>query len=150
MNIKWNWGTGIVIAFILFIIFIMQYVYRVSVMDEYNHHLVTEEYYEEELNYQEEIDKVNKANSLPENVKVIHAGKGILIKFPKGLEEDKISGTVQFKRLSNHKLDFSKDIELTDHALFIPDNILVSGKWVIKVDWEFDGNEYLLKENIFY
>ena len=44
---KINWGTGIVIAFIGFIAFIMYFVINMNVNDKYNHDLVTEDYYEE-------------------------------------------------------------------------------------------------------
>ena len=46
---KLNWGTGIVIAMISFMIFILTFVYRSVVMDEYQHELVSEDYYGDEL-----------------------------------------------------------------------------------------------------
>lgn len=42
---KINWGTGIVLAFIGFITFILYFVFRMSTDDSANHDLVTEEYY---------------------------------------------------------------------------------------------------------
>ena len=61
MKIKINWGTGIVIAIVLFIAFILSFVYKTIFMEEYEHHLVSEDYYKDELHYQEEIDKLNNA-----------------------------------------------------------------------------------------
>ncbi|MCK5400025.1 MAG: FixH family protein, partial [Flavobacteriaceae bacterium] len=49
---KMNWGTGIVIAFIGFIAFIMFFVITMSTNKKYEHDLVTEDYYKEELEYQ--------------------------------------------------------------------------------------------------
>ena len=49
---KINWGTGIVLAFIGFIGFILYFVIRMSTDDSANHDLVTEEYYKKELSYQ--------------------------------------------------------------------------------------------------
>ena len=46
---KINWGTGIVLAFIGFIGFILYFVIRMSTDDSANHDLVTEEYYKKEL-----------------------------------------------------------------------------------------------------
>jgi len=66
MKIKINWGTGIVIAMVLFMAFILQYVYRVSVYEKYDHHLVADDYYKDELNYQKQIDKESNANNLKE------------------------------------------------------------------------------------
>ena len=52
---KINWGTGIVLAIIAFIGFILFFVIKMSTDDRANHDLVTEEYYKAELGYQKEI-----------------------------------------------------------------------------------------------
>lgn len=55
MKIKFNWGTGIVIAMVLFMTFILTFVYK-SLTPQYTHDLVSEDYYKDELLYQKEID----------------------------------------------------------------------------------------------
>lgn len=152
MKIKWNWGTGIVIAMALFMAFILQFVYRASMVAKYEHSLVSEDYYKDEIHYQEEIDKVEKGNSLVENISVIHKENGLLIRFPKEFDAESLSGTVYFQRLSNEKLDFSKDIKenFADHAIYIPDEQLVPGKWQLKIDWKVRDESYLYKETLFY
>ncbi len=124
MKIKWNWGTGIVIAMVLFMAFILQFVYRASMVAKYEHSLVSEDYYKDEIHYQEEIDKVNKGNALKENISVIQNEDGLLIRFPKEFEASSLSGTVYFQRLSNEKLDFSKDIK--DNYPIIPSSYLMN------------------------
>ena len=57
---KINWGTGIVLAFIGFIAFIMYFVVSMSTGDKYDHDLVVEDYYKAELEYQKDIDKEKK------------------------------------------------------------------------------------------
>lgn len=152
MKIKWNWGTGIVIAMVLFMAFILQFVYRASMVAKYEHSLVSEDYYKDEIHYQEEIDKVNKGTALKENISVIQNENGLLIRFPKEFEASSLSGTVYFQRLSNEKLDFSKDIKdnLSDHTIFISDEQLVDGKWELKIDWKVKEESYLYKETLFY
>ena len=49
---KINWGTGIILAFIGFIGFILYFVINASTDVKYRHDLVSQNYYEEELNYQ--------------------------------------------------------------------------------------------------
>ncbi len=152
MKIKWNWGTGIVIAMAIFMVFILQFVYRATMVAKYEHSLVSEDYYKDEIHYQEEINKLEKGNSLAENILVIHKGNGLLISFPKEFDAESLSGTVYFQRLSNEKLDFSKDIKenFVDHAIFIPDEQLVPGKWELKIDWKVKDESYLYKETLFY
>lgn len=49
---KIGWGTGIVIAFALFIAFIMFFVVSMTSNKKYDHDFVTDNYYEKELTYQ--------------------------------------------------------------------------------------------------
>ena len=150
MKIKINWGTGIVIAIVLFMIFILSFVYKTIAIDKYEHHLVSEDYYKDELYYQKEIDKLNNAAKLSENIALSNSEKGITISFPQDKDFNKINGTIYFMRRSNIKLDFEKEIKLSDHFIIIPDSLLVSGKWIIKIDWQYNDEEYLLKESWFY
>lgn len=150
MKIKINWGTGIVIAIVLFIVFILSFVYRTIFIEEYEHHLVSEDYYKEELHYQKEIDKMNNANLLFENVTLRNTDKGIIIHFPDDKDYNKIKGIVNFLRRSNKKLDFERKIDLKNNSMLIEDKLLVPGKWEIKVDWKYEGEDYLLKESWFY
>jgi len=147
---KINWGTSIVIAFVLFISFIMYFVINMNVNEKYDHDLVTEDYYEEELLHQNEIDKVDNVKELTENVKWKKTDDGILISFPKNLDYKNITGKVFLYRPSNKKLDFEINISLSDYYLLIPKNRLLDGRWNIKVDWEYDGKSYLYKEHIVY
>ncbi len=147
---KINWGTGIVIAFVLFISFIMYFVINMNLNKKYNHDLVTEDYYQEELLHQNEIDKVDNAKELKENVSWKKTDNGILISFPKDLDFKNITGKVLLYRPSNKKLDFEIPISLSDNYLLIPKTELLDGRWNIKVDWKYDGELYLYKESIVY
>ena len=61
--------------------FILSFVYKTLFIEKYEHHLVSEDYYKEELHYQEEIDKLNNANLLLENVVLMNENNGIKIIF---------------------------------------------------------------------
>lgn len=147
---KINWGTGIVISFILFIGFIMYMVVTMMSGDEYNHDLVTEEYYKKEIHYQEEIDAEKNSQLLSENIEVRTSSKGIEVKFPKDLKYDSIEGTISFYRPSNKKLDFTLPIKLSSNTILIPDSDIVEGKWGITIDWKYEGINYLFKDKIVY
>ena len=146
---KINWGTGIVISIVLFMIFILYFVYQ-SLTPEYTHELVSEDYYKDELHYQKEIDKLNNAVKLKSKISLMNSDKGITIQFPDSINYQDVKGIISFQRYSNSVLDFSKNIELTSNKIIIPDSILVSGKWIIKIDWNYNGKEYLFKDGWFY
>ena len=150
MKFKISWPTGIIIAIASFVIFILSFVYKVTFLPEYDHHLVSDDYYMDELNYQQEIDKQNKGIDLKDNVTLKKVDKGLLISFPSEFDYTKITGTIDFMRLSNGKIDFSLPIELASNDLLIEDKNLVDGRWDVKVEWTVNENTYLLKEKINY
>ena len=150
MKIKINWGTAMVIVMVLFMVFILQFLYRSIAIDKYEHHLVSEDYYKDELYYQNEIDKVNNASKLVQNVKAVRVKEGILVTFPDDMDETKITGKIYLQRPSDKRLDFVKEIELSNHEMLIREDKLINGKWNLKIDWVHNGHEYLLKESFFY
>lgn len=150
MKVRLSWGTGIVIAMVSFMIFILSFVYKSIAMKEYQHELVSEDYYHDELHYQEEIDKLNNALVLEKDIVLKNSKEGVTISFPQEISEQSITGTIFFQRLSNEKLDFSETIQLTNHNQLISSDKIVSGKWIVKVDWKAGDDEYLFKDSWFY
>jgi len=151
MKFKISWPTGIIISIAAFVIFILSFVYKVTFLPQYDHHLVSDDYYKDELNYQQEIDKLNKAAELKQNIILKKVDLGLLISFPSEFEASKIKGTIAFQRLSNDKIDFQLPIDLETNDLLIPDEKLVDGRWNIKIEWTVNNNNtYLFKEKIMY
>ncbi len=147
---KINWGTGIVIAFILFIAFILYFVVNMNANKKYDYDLVTDDYYKEELKYQESIDKEKNTKSLKSNIKLKQTEQGLIVIFPEDLDYELIDGKVFLYRPSNKQLDLKIPISLSNHYLLIPDDRLLDGRWNISVDWTYEEVEYLYKEEIVY
>jgi len=147
---KFNWGTGIVLAFIGFISFILYFVISMTVNKKYEHDLVTENYYGQELQFQEDINKQKHAQTLNQDITWTRTEEGLLIQFPENFNVKDITGKVFLYRPSNKQLDFESAISLSNHNLLIPDKRLLGGRWNIKVDWQVNGNSYLYKKEIVY
>ena len=147
---KINWGTGIVIAFVCFIGFIMYLVVNMMTDDNYQHELVVEDYYKQELSLQDDIDKEVNSQTLAENLTWEHTNEGIRIQFPSSINEAAISGTVSFYRPSKKSLDFQVPIVLSNHTILIPKDRLVDGRWNLSVDWKNGDSSYLYKKSIVY
>ena len=147
---KINWGTGIVIAFIAFIRYIMYFVVNMNVNKKYDHDLVTEDYYKKELEFQNDIDKETNAKNLVENLSWQKTTEGLVITFPETLIKENITGKVFLYRPSNKQFDFETELSLSNHNLLIPDKRLLDGRWNIKVDWQYNGKSYLYKKEIIY
>lgn len=147
---KINWGTGIVLAFIGFISFIMYFIITMNVNNKYDHDLVSEDYYADELKYQDDIDKLKNGKNLEENISIKRTAEGLKIQFPADANFKDITGNVFLYRPSDKQLDFETSISLSNSNLLIPDKRLVDGRWNIKVNWQYKGKSYLFKESINY
>ena len=148
---KVNWGTGIIIAFVLFISFILYFVITMSTNKKYDYDLVSEEYYKDELNYQKDIDKYKNTKELGIELKFIKTKKGLEISFPENYQTENIQGNVSLYRPSNQSLDRNIPFVLSKRTtLLVPDNKLVGGRWDIKISWNENNKEYLYKKEFVY
>ena len=145
---KINWGTGIVIAFVCFISFIMYFVITMNTDRKYDHDLVTEDYYEQELEFQNDINKETNAKTLEENITWKKTTKVLLLHFQK-IRYENITGKVFLYRPSNKQFDFEMPISLSNHNLLIPDKRLLDGRWNIKVDWQYKEKTISIKKKLF-
>jgi nitrogen fixation protein FixH len=145
---KLNWGQSIALAMLAFMIFILSFVYKTFTNKSYDHHLVSEQYYKDEINYQQEIDAVANAMRLTENVKLVKTQKGLEIVFP--TEVKGITGTIGFQRPSNTKLDLNLPVKLESNKVFISKDQLVNGLYNVKIWWKGNDTQYLFKEKYTY
>lgn len=151
MKLKMNWGFGVVVAFILFIAFIMYFVISMGTDKKYNYDLVSDDYYKNELKLQGNIDALENAKTLEQDVRFEKVKEGVKILFPKSLDYKKINGKVFLYRPSNKQLDFEMPIALSDSSyLLMPDKRLLDGRWNIIVDWTYNEQRYLFKKEFFY
>ena len=147
---KINWGTGIVIAFAIFISFIMYFVFSVQSDSKYDNELVVEEYYKHDVHFQDEMTRIQNAHDLKVKPVITVDSKGITIVFPADFKSKDIKGIVTLYRPSNKKFDFEVPISFTDSSsLFIPKNKLIGGEWYINMEWQYEGKSYLSKEEIY-
>ncbi|SNB30931.1 putative cytochrome cbb3 oxidase maturation protein CcoH [Flavobacterium psychrophilum] len=146
---KINWGTGIVIAFALFISFILYFVFKVQSNVKYDNELVVEEYYKHDAKFGDEMIRAENAQDLKLKPIITVAAEAISIVFPNTFIPKKIKGKVSLYRPSNKKLDFEIPISLTNTTLLIPKKSLVGGRWDINMEWQYDGKSYLTKEIVY-
>ncbi len=147
---KFNWGTGIVLAFVAFISFIMYFVVVANSDPRADHDLVTEEYYRKELEYQQDLDASRNLELFGGQVEVLRISGGLGIRFPKGMDLQGIDGKVSLYRPSNKQLDFEFPIQNSDTLQLIPASRLLDGRWDIRVNWTYKGKPYLFRERITY
>lgn len=138
-----NWGKGILVTIILFVAFIMTLVVISVKQDDI--HLVTENYYEKEIKYQEQIEREKSAAQLSREVLLFDdASKVILLDLPIGAK-----GELQLFRPSDARLDQLLPLEIKDAGkTSISLNQLKPGYWRVKLTWVEDGVEYYEESKI--
>lgn len=146
---KINWGTGIVIAFAIFISFILYFVINVQSDSKYDNELVVEEYYKHDAKFGDEMTRIQNAQNLAEKPVIKNDSNGVTIVFPAVFVPKDIKGTVNFYRSSSKKFDFNVPISLSNSSLNVPKISLLVGRWEINMEWQYEGKKYLTKETIY-
>ncbi len=145
---KLNWGTGIVIAIIAFIGFIMFMVTTMITDSKYNHDLVTDRYYQKELKYQDNINAEQNVLTIKDAIVIQSNKKGLEILFSEEFQSEFIKGQVFLYRPSDKTLDSEFPIVLKNHKLHIPEKFLVGGRWNITVDFNYKGTPFLYHKKL--
>jgi hypothetical protein len=144
---KISWGIKIIISFVVFILGIGT---MVAISMSKNIDLVSENYYERELRYQEKIDMINRTNSLDEKPVIENKAGTIKLKFPGFFIKENISGKVYFYRAMDKKKDFNVDIKINSEGIQeIPVFNLDKGSWKAEVIWSAKGQNYFIQSDIF-
>lgn len=145
-----NWGKSIVLAFVLFIGFIMYFVIKISTDKGKNHQLVTEKYYNKELTYQDRIKASENAKILGVDIKIKKVKEGLQVILPNQLVLEKASANLLFYRPSNELLDFEISIPTIKDSLIISKEKLLQGRWNVSVDVKSGKKSYLYTKEIVY
>ena len=106
-------------------------------------HLVTENYYEEELKYQDRIDEATNASNLEIKPSVKITDTAVEVSFVNPITK----GTLHFYRPDN--ANFDKIIETTEQNNEILKSELVAGRYVLKMNWDEASKRYYLEEEVF-
>jgi hypothetical protein len=143
-----SWPLGIAIIYLSFVFLLIAFgIYsRFQQVD-----LVTEDYYEQELKYQQQINRINRAQSLSEPVNWKHDNYNdrLLLKFPKEIDPLKVKGHILFFRPSDAKQDKLTALNLTsENTQTINTKTLSSGFWKLKIFWQIDNIEYYKEGNL--
>lgn len=138
-----DWGKGIMLTILAFVALIMTMVIISVRMDGIE--LVTENYYEEEIKYQDRIDEANSARSL--NREVISydtQSKLIHLDLPNGTV-----GSLQLFRPSDSSLDQKIKVEVTHLGKTeVSLKELKTGYWKIQLNWSENGVDHYQEKKI--
>lgn len=142
-----NWGKGLFLVITLFVIGTLSVVSYLISLDFF---LVTNNHYEEGVDYQETINSKNRAEALEDPILVVfnEESESFNIVFPETLIGN-VQGTVNLYRPSDSSKDQRIPLRVnTTGKQEIPAGNLDKGKWVLKIEWEKDGLTYLNEKTL--
>ena len=145
-----NWGFKIGIVFVSFVVFMISMV--TICMRQKNIHLVTENYYEKEIAYQDQIDNEANTAALKEEVPEISYAKEngvVTVRYPAAFSDTSIKGSILFFRPSDANQDFAVPLKASAYGQQeVSVANLTKGLWKIKMEWSAIGKNYYLEESL--
>ncbi len=147
MKKKLNWGHGIAItlgAFLLLNLIVIVFVFRQDVQ------LVTDNYYEKELKYEDDIVMMRNALNLPDSLKINLNNVTLEIFYPASLRNNDVKGNIHLYRPDQKKFDYNIAVKY-DSTGFQTINMAgkAPGKWKISILVNDGSIDYLFKEDVF-
>jgi nitrogen fixation protein FixH len=141
---KFHWGTGLAIVFLVFAAGILIMV-RISMNREVD--LVSNDYYQQELHHQDQIDSQKRSNELSEQPSVRATPGVVILQLPRTFSPDSTSGTLTFYRPADQHKDFVVALRLDSaNTQLVPTSSLPKGLWRLKVRWAHQRRDYYHEE----
>ncbi len=138
-----NWGNKIVLAFILFATFIGYMVVK-AFQEDFD--LVAEDYYAQEINYQQKLNKLANAAESQKTVLVKQKGNVIVLTFPDG----ETQGNIHFYHPSRKIFDREFDIKLSEsNVQEIDRSELIAGSYRVNITWKTGEKDYFQQSSIY-
>ena len=113
--------------------------------------LVRPDYYEHEIAYQKQIDRLIRTAAVRSQVSAVseHSRGQVVLQIPAIHLADLPIGTIHFYRPSNAKLDFDLPLAVDEQgSQIIPASNLQGGLWKVRVHWTASGKEYFHDQSL--
>jgi hypothetical protein len=143
---KWNWGTKLMMVFG---IFVLGMVWLVVMSMRQKVDLVAKNYYQDELRYQEVLNATNLANGLSAAVKVTKEAGFVTVQLPQEMAGGPVQGKIFFYCPSDAKNDRHIPLSIDGKGLQVVGlQQLVPGKYLVKIAWEFNKQQYYAEQTL--
>lgn len=146
---KLHWGHGLAIALGCFILFIL-FLILVFPMGKQNAEMISSNYYEEELQYQDIIDAKKNASLLEQQPVYKATSEGMMISFPANIKVDEDKVNFVLFRTEDSNLDVKKEVGLQHNVFLIPKKVLSPGSYTLKLKWTSNKKPYQIDYDILW
>jgi len=138
-----NWGKGLTIFIVLFILSMLGMVY---ISFKQSNEMLEDNYYDREIKYQEVIDA--KSNFIPfkSELKTENQKDTFFVVLPPEISDKITIGKLQLIKMDNAKMD--KEINFSHSRIAILKTDLKLGSFHYKINWENNGKPYFYEDDI--
>lgn len=139
---KFNWGTGIALFYSTFATVL---IFAVIKSTTHDNSLVVDNYYEEDLKYQQHFDRLANTMVADIDFKVDNQDHLVHLQFPMYVQQ----GEILFFRPSDKTKDFKLPVSTSAAGIqVVPTNGLSNGLWKVKINWSSEGKNYYSEQTI--
>jgi hypothetical protein len=143
---KFNWGTGILVFLILFLSASAIFIFFAMRQDV---NLVHKDYYEQGVDYSAQMIVDARSAKYKDSFKTFVEDGSLVVDFEKSLALSIDSGSVLMFRPSSSSLDVSITFDLKESSLKIPRSSLITGRYILKLNWYSSGLKYEVDRSIY-
>ena len=144
---KLSWGYKIMFVYITFVAGMSFLIYKASTQE---FDLVTKDYYEQELKYQQVIDQSANASKLSMPVNIEKKEAELKISFPDEMKNKKKLVDFYLYYAADANKDFRRSFELNENELAQALPVGMTGMYELKLTWETEGVKYYHEQKIFF
>jgi len=141
---KLNWG---IFAFGLFGSFALFMIGLAVFASMQTNELVTEDYYEKELEFKEVLKKHERTETLSEQITTVIKDKQYIISFPQEVGNN-ITGNIVFFKPSSQKDDKDINFKSDNNSYTIDVKDFATGMYKVKINWTANNIEYYNEEEV--
>ena len=140
-----NWGNGIAIFLTVFVLFILGLVYMTtrSTFD-----LEAEDYYAQEISYQDRIDALSAGSEYKGLLHVESAADNVRVLVDPELASVFGQGKIYFYRPNDSSLDRKFDLVIENGVATFSKDEFHRGNYEVRIEWEIDGETHALVEDL--
>lgn len=140
-----NWGYKIITVYVIFVLGILFLVFKSF---NQNQDLVTNDYYEQELRFQDKIEETQRANKLSTIVSYEIKGNELLISFPNEMKGKNLVASVLLYCTADKSKDTRHEYHTKDAKINFPIPAGNKGLHELKIDWIADNVPYYFQHKI--
>ena len=136
---KFNWGTGILIFLILFLMAAAVFI-GFAMRQDVN--LVHEDYYEKGVDYEAQMNAEARSVQFRDSIESHFEDQFLKITFHGSQQMQADSASILLYRPSSSSLDLNMSFDFKQGSMKVPGSELYSGRYILKLAWYSDGMKY--------